>query len=131
MKPPPRNRSEIAIDRARSARANPSVAEEIEWKYLRNQRLGFKFRREYAVGPYRLDFYCSEARLAVEFDGEQHEIDRDARRDAYLAGLGVEVLRIPNRQFFVLDDQPYIDIFRLIQRRCEEITGRSVTPFEV
>lgn len=72
MKPPPRNRSESATQLARKARASPSVAEESAWKFLRNQGLGFKFRREYSVGPYRLDFYCPEAKLTVEFDGDQH-----------------------------------------------------------
>jgi len=93
-------------------------------KFLRGQRLGFKFRREYAVEAYRLDFYGPEARLAIEFDGEQHDADRDRIRDARLKELGIEVMRIPNRQFFMLDERPFQDVFREIQKRCE--TSRSV-----
>src|SRR5687768_2134433 len=83
------NRSPQARNRARQARKNPSVAEDIVWELLRNRRMGFKFRREYSVLGYRIDFYCAAARLGVEFDGEQHDPDRDAIRDGELAKLGI------------------------------------------
>jgi len=124
MPRPQPNRSESAIRAAQRARQNPSVAEAIVWTFLRNGRLGFKFRREYPVLDYRLDFYCAEAKLAVEFDGEQHDSMRDALRDSRLAELGIEVLRIPNRTFFMLDDSPRVDTFNVIRKRCEDRTGR-------
>ena len=93
---PKPNRSKSATLKARHARQNPSVAEEIVWSFLRNRRLGFKFRREYPVLDYRVDFSCAEANLAVEFDGEQHEPIRDAIRDKRLGELGIEVMRIPS-----------------------------------
>jgi len=128
---PQPNREQRAIQRARQARKAPSVAEEIVWKFLRNGRLGFKFRREYPVLDYRLDFYCAEAKLGVEFDGEQHDPVRDAARDARLAELGIEVMRIPNREFFLLDREPPRDTFNLILKRCEERVGRIGIPFEL
>jgi very-short-patch-repair endonuclease len=60
--------------------------------------LGLKFRRQDVLGPYILDFFCFEASLAVEVDGDfQHEDKAayDERRDAYLAEHGVKVLRVP------------------------------------
>lgn len=45
--------------------------------------------------------------------------DLDAHRDAYLAALGIEVLRIPNRRFFMLANEPHLDAFREIQKRGE------------
>ena len=131
MPRPQPNRSASAIRRARRARQSPSVAEEIVWKFLRNGRLGFKFRREYPVLDYRLDFYCAEAKLAVEFDGEQHDPVRDAIRDSRLADLGIEVLRIPNRTFFMLDAGPPVDTFNVIRMKCEERTGRPGIVFEL
>ena len=128
---PKPNRSESAINRARQARKVPSVAEGIVWKFLRNGRLGFKFRREYPVLDYRIDFFCAEAKLGVEFDGEQHDPVRDATRDARLAELGIVVMRIPNREFFLLDGDPPRDTFNLILKRCEERTGRPGIPFEL
>ena len=128
---PQPNRSKTAIRAARRARQSPSVAEAIVWTFLRNGRLGFKFRREYPVLNYRLDFYCAEARLAVEFDGEQHDPVRDAVRDSRLAEIGIEVLRIPNRSFFMLDEGPPVDTFKVILKRCEERTGRPGIELEL
>jgi valyl-tRNA synthetase len=56
-----------------------------------------------------LDFFCAEAGLAVEVDGEAHDRgnrpDRDASRDGFLRGCGVETLRVPAREVFGnLDD---------------------------
>lgn len=66
---------------------------------VRNRKiLSEKFRREYPVGPYTLDFVCLELKLNVEIDGKDHLSlegrQRDSRRDAYMRELGVEVLRI-------------------------------------
>lgn len=49
------------------------------------------------MGPYTLDFFCPAARLAIELDGGQHfegaQREKDAARDAWLAGQGIRVLR--------------------------------------
>jgi very-short-patch-repair endonuclease len=51
------------------------------------------FRRQHPIGRYVLDFYCAEARLAVEIDGMSHDLgDRprhDANRDAWLNARGL------------------------------------------
>jgi very-short-patch-repair endonuclease len=56
------------------------------------------FRRQHPIGPYVLDFYCAEARLAVEVDGMSHDLndrpERDASRDAWLKARGLTVMRI-------------------------------------
>jgi very-short-patch-repair endonuclease len=43
------------------------------WQKLRRQSLGYKFRRQYGIGKYIIDFYCQELRLAIEVDGITHE----------------------------------------------------------
>jgi very-short-patch-repair endonuclease len=57
------------------------------------------FRRQHAIGPYVLDFYCAKARVAVEIDGISHDMgDRpqhDERRDAWLKKRDITVVRIP------------------------------------
>ncbi|WP_396594161.1 endonuclease domain-containing protein [Brevundimonas sp. R86498] len=69
------------------------------WVHLRGRQLGgLKFRRQHPVGAYVLDFYCAEARLAVEVDGQMHaEADRaehDLRRTSWLEAQDIAVLRI-------------------------------------
>ncbi len=76
--------------------------EVLPWQRLRQGRLeGLRFRRQHPAGPYILDFYCDEARLAVEVDGYSHGVGdrprRDLARDAWLAACGVTTLRIAAR----------------------------------
>jgi ATP-dependent DNA helicase RecQ len=87
------------VDRARDLRANMSPPEVLLWTHLRGRALGgLKFRRQHPIGRYVLDFYCPEARLVIEVDGEGHlhadQPARDERRDAWLQEQGLEVLRI-------------------------------------
>jgi very-short-patch-repair endonuclease len=74
---------------------------------LRGKRAdGLKFRRQHPIGPFVLDFYCDEVRLAVEIDGFVHTTgdhpERDARRDEWLAVRGIRTFRIDARD--VSDD---------------------------
>lgn len=84
--------------RARTMRGQPTEPEKRLWAHLSNSQLGgFKFRRQEVIGRAIVDFWCPAADLAVEVDGDTHsDPERDARRDAYLAGLGVRVLHVSN-----------------------------------
>jgi very-short-patch-repair endonuclease len=61
-----------------------------------------KFFRQYSFGPYILDFYCPQKKLAVELDGGQHnQLDGreyDADRTNYLNVYGIEVVRFWNNE---------------------------------
>ena len=85
----------------REMRQNPTTGEAMLWRLLRNRRLELKFRRQHPLGRYILDFYCHEARLAIEVDGGGHaEPDQqrqDAQRDEALRSMGIRVLRFWNR----------------------------------
>ena len=76
-----------------------SLPEVLLWKVLRRRPEGLKFRHEHPTGDYSLDFYCGDARLAIEVDGEIHgrgeRPERDSRRDAWLASNGIATLRVP------------------------------------
>ena len=62
-----------------SRQHGPTLSERILWGLLESEPVGWQ--REYATGPYRLDFYCSAARLAVEVDGGSHYGQQAAERD--------------------------------------------------
>jgi very-short-patch-repair endonuclease len=88
--------------RARSLRRDLTAPEATLWISLKGRRAdGFKFRRQHPIGPFVLDFYCHEARLAVEVDGFVHQTGerplRDAERDDWLAERGVRTLRVDAR----------------------------------
>jgi very-short-patch-repair endonuclease len=76
-------------------------AERKLWVLLRDGRLdGHKFRRQQVLGGFIVDFYCHEAGLAIEVDGEVHlaQKEYDTERDRALAALGVRVRRLANDQ---------------------------------
>ncbi|MBR3185531.1 MAG: endonuclease domain-containing protein [Oscillospiraceae bacterium] len=86
---------------ARQLRKNMTKEERRLWfDYLREYPR--KFVRQKIVGRYILDFYCAQAKLAVEVDGSQHYepagAERDRERTKYLEGFGITVIRIPNNE---------------------------------
>ena len=94
-------RSVRQIARGRELRRNETESEEIAWRLLRGLRVkGFRFRRQYAVGQYIVDFYCPQQRLIVELDGSAHaqpgQAAQDRRRDSHLNRRGYTVARFPN-----------------------------------
>ena len=84
---------------AQTLRKNQTKEESLLW-YRFLSKYPLRFRRQYPIGNYIVDFYCHKAKLAIELDGSQHydpqKIAYDTKRTAYLADLGVLVLRFPN-----------------------------------
>ena len=81
-------------------RRNETPQEIILWSHLRRGNLGSKFKRQYSVGPYVLDFYSPIHKLAVEIDGSQHieNQEYDKERSEYLLVLGIKVIRFWNNE---------------------------------
>ena len=87
--------------RARELRSRMTDAEVFLWSKLRRKQLyGVIFSRQKTIGNYIVDFYCPAAQLVIEIDGGQHYLEqaalRDAKRDTYLRGMGLTVLRFSN-----------------------------------
>jgi very-short-patch-repair endonuclease len=118
-----RRRERLAVNqtRAKEMRHDPVFTEKLFWSLVRNRQLGgFKFRRQYLIGPYIVDFVCLERRVIVELDGELHEGREgyDARRDAYLRAQGFRVERIRNAD--LISDLPTtMRGFHCILETCE------------
>lgn len=87
--------------RRKDLRNRATAAENLLWKHLKRSQLqGFKFVRQYSVGPYILDFYCPKARLAIELDGSQHATDDgktyDRERLDFIKDRDIRILRFWN-----------------------------------
>jgi very-short-patch-repair endonuclease len=84
--------------RARELRKNLTDAERLLWSALRGRQLGgYKFHRQFPIGPFIADFACREHRVIVEADGGQHnENISDERRTEYLENHGWRVIRFWN-----------------------------------
>ena len=83
-------------------RNNMPQPERVLWYYLKRKNLkDYKFRRQYSIGDYILDFYCPELTLAIEIDGDSHFIDtmavlHDQKREQFLIKQGINVIRFTN-----------------------------------
>jgi adenine-specific DNA-methyltransferase len=86
-------------ERSKQLRINATEPEKLLWSALRGRKLGgLKFRRQHPIEPYVADFYCSEANLVVELDGESHngQESYDSRRTQFFQSLGPTVMRVTN-----------------------------------
>lgn len=84
---------------ARQMRHAPTPAERVLWERLRDRRLaGVKFRRQYSIERFIVDFIALRPRLIVEVDGPIHEYtpEEDAIRQEYLESLRYRVIRFAN-----------------------------------
>lgn len=86
---------------AKELRKNMTKEERHLWyDFLRTYPI--RFTRQKVMGKYILDFYCAQAKLAIELDGSQHYQDAEAVKDEartnYLAGYDIQVVRIPNNE---------------------------------
>jgi len=89
----------------RKLRSNLTPAEAFLWTHLKNKQLeGRRFRRQFSIHNYIVDFYCPAEKLVLELDGEIHNnaiaIERDRIRDAKLNKMGIKVLRFENSLVF-------------------------------
>ena len=86
---------------SRTLRKNQTPQESKLWYNLRNRELGnLKFRRQYKIGSYVVDFCCPSKKLAVEVDGGHHAEEfyqiKDREKKRYIKSQGYEVLRFWN-----------------------------------
>ena len=85
---------------ARSMRKKPTEAESLLWEKLKNRKNEFKFRRQHPIQSRILDFYCDEAKLGIEIDGDSHSLveqqQYDGERTEALGEFGIRILRFKN-----------------------------------
>ena len=96
---------------SRQLRKEMTEAEKLLWSRIRGKQLkGFQVYRQKPIGRFVVDFYCPKANLVIELDGGQHYSEemraRDRRRDRYLEGVGLWVLRFSDREVF--EDLPAV-----------------------
>ena len=93
--------SEKTVAKATKLRRELTQSEKILWNIIRSRKIkGFKFRRQHAIQYYIADFYCHEAKLIIELDGDVHDVEEvkeyDKRRQKIIEKLGLKVIRFSN-----------------------------------
>jgi very-short-patch-repair endonuclease len=89
----------------RALRSSMPNAEVLLWSRLKGrQLLGCKFRRQYSVGAFVLDFYCADVKLGIELDGDTHyqpgAREYDEKRKRFIGTFGIELIRILNSEVY-------------------------------
>jgi very-short-patch-repair endonuclease len=107
------------LQRSRDFRHPLTSAEAKVWQAVRNRQLGFKFRRQHPMGRFITDFYCAEARLVIEIDGDTHaapdQAAYDSARTAWLEERGYKVVRFQAWEV----DRNLEGVLEAIRRACE------------
>ncbi|MEP7186434.1 MAG: endonuclease domain-containing protein [Rhodanobacter sp.] len=107
--------------RARRMRNDGTDAERRLWYFLRRQQLaGHKFRRQYPLAGYIVDFVCVPARLVLELDGGQHldALAYDQQRTEALQREGYRVLRFWNNDVLLRTEDVLGEVFRMFEGRA-------------
>ena len=95
----------VLTEKRKQLRSNGTSAEAVLWNRLKEKQLdGRKFRRQFSINNYIVDFYCTTEKLAIELDGQNHFTQagsaNDYERDQNLKAQGVTVLRFENEVVF-------------------------------
>ena len=89
-------------ENARRMRNNPTEAEAVLWKYIRNNQLRYRFRRQQIIDDYIVDFVCLDKKLIIEVDGKYHsdgeQREFDAMRQNKLLSKGYRIIRFTNEE---------------------------------
>jgi very-short-patch-repair endonuclease len=107
---------------ARRQRRKLSLPEGLLWRELKGKPDGVKFRKQHPLGKYALDFYCAQAKLAIEIDGIAHDMgdrpERDDLRDAFVRAVGIDTVRIPATDVLASPADVAESIVALCKARC-------------
>jgi very-short-patch-repair endonuclease len=113
-------------ERRRYLRRKMTDAEVILWKELRNKKIGYKFRRQYGIGSYIIDFYCPQLKFGIELDGDVHALNnvykKDLIRDKFLNECGIIIKRFWNHEIFEEIDS----VLEVIVHLCQYINDRNL-----
>jgi imidazole glycerol-phosphate synthase subunit HisF len=112
--------SKKTFEFAKDLRHNQTTAEQFLWNVIRGRKLnGYKFRRQHPIGHFIADFYCHEAKLVIELDGNIHDQEqvrlRDICREEIIKEFGIVVLRFKNDDIFSEIDNVVKEIMKYLR----------------
>jgi very-short-patch-repair endonuclease len=108
------------LETARILRKRMTNCEILLWEKLRGKQiLGLRFRSQHPIDIFIADFYCHEARLVVEIDGEIHEgqIEYDDGREVEIEKYGIKVIRFTNDEVINNRDNVVNKIKTIVKER--------------
>ena len=124
------NAKPTIFERAKLLRANMTEAELKLWSYLRNNKLGVRFKAQHPIDLFIADFYCHQVKLVVEVDGSIHNLqaDYDEGRTEEIERFGIVVIRFTNDEVIHHIDKVLISIQATIKSQKALIALNNVEP---
>lgn len=118
------NRSSYT-QRRKDLRNNSTDSEIKLWRRIKNKQLEVKFRRQFNISNFIVDFYCHECKLVVELDGWVHNIEEQIKKDQYkdseLKKLGYAVVRYQNSDIAYRLDWVVDNIWEIVEELKRKI----------
>jgi len=104
-------------------RRNQTKSEQVLWKELQSKKLGLKFRRQFQIQQYIVDFYCHTLKLIIELDGpiHQYQTEYDKQRQDFLVHDGYHVVRYLNDEVLFERESVMLHLLREIEKRKLEL----------
>jgi len=106
-------------EKRRYLRKQMTYCEKIVWTHLRKKQLGYRFLRQYSVDHFVIDFFCPELKLALEIDGETHNLPDqkkyDKKREEYLRKFNFSFVRIKDEELQSNPDKAFKKIEEAIK----------------
>jgi len=126
----------ILEEEAKRMRRFPTEAESILWETVRKKQLGFRFRRQFVIYDYIVDFVCLPLKLIIEADGKYHFTEEkkaaDSVRNDFLIGKGFSLLRFMNQEILANIEQVKYKIIEKMEELRSKTTavggGNQTTP---
>lgn len=108
--------------KARKLRKNSTPEEQKLWSLLRNRKfLNLKFKRQFPIYKYIVDFCCEEKKVVIEIDGGQHNepgnIKSDEIRTKIINSEGYKVIRFWNNEINENIDGVYLRLLDVFKNR--------------
>jgi len=122
------------IEKSRRLRKDETEAEKKLWSILRNRQFnGVKFRRQFSIGNYILDFYTPEYRVGIEADGGQHfdaqGVEKDEIRKRDLYKIGVDLLRFGDHEILTNINGVCEAIQETLKKKADTPSSQSSPPW--
>ena len=118
----------------RQLRKGGEAPEAVLWTMLKGRQVeGMKFRRQFGVGPYVLDFYCPEIKLGIELDGASHFMSNnfaydDVRTEYLFREHGIRIMRFENRTLFYNPEGVVESIVKMIHKLSQPLRPTDTSP---
>ena len=108
-------------------RKQQTETEGILWQLLRNDQIGFKIRRQHAIGQFIADFVSLKKGLIIELDGHHHKLNKEAddARTEVLNHFGFEVIRFNNDEVLASPQSIAEKIRQKLNSMADRVSAKS------